>query len=59
MFTPTHEEVAAARAIVAAADEAGGRIVRVAEQMVGPPMVQAARALLSRVDGRTPRGATA
>jgi citrate lyase subunit beta/citryl-CoA lyase/(S)-citramalyl-CoA lyase len=58
VFTSTDEEVAAARVIVAAADEAGGRIVRVADQMVGPPMVQAARALLSRMDGRTPRGAT-
>lgn len=59
VFTPTDAEVAAARALVAASDEAGGRIVRVDGQMIGPPMVKAARALLSRVDGRTPRGVSA
>ncbi|MFC9956053.1 aldolase/citrate lyase family protein [Streptomyces nigra] len=41
VFTPTVKDVAAARAIVAAADEAGGRIVRVEGQMIGPPMVKA------------------
>ncbi|MFE7843083.1 HpcH/HpaI aldolase/citrate lyase family protein [Streptomyces sp. NPDC057474] len=55
VFTPTEEEVAAARATVAAAEEAGGRIVRVAGQMVGPPMVKPARTLLARVDGRARR----
>ncbi|MBT2409389.1 CoA ester lyase [Streptomyces sp. ISL-12] len=48
VFTPTSEQIAAARAIVAAAADAGGRIVRVGEQMVGPPMVKAAQALLAR-----------
>lgn len=59
VFTPTDEEVGAARAIVAAAEEAGGRIVRVDGQMVGPPMVKAARALLARVAGRTPHEVSA
>ncbi|MFJ3657107.1 HpcH/HpaI aldolase/citrate lyase family protein [Streptomyces nigra] len=59
VFTPADEEVTAARAIVAAADEAGGGIVRVEGQMIGPPMVKAARALLARVDGRTPREVSA
>ncbi|WP_069757821.1 hypothetical protein [Streptomyces sp. LUP47B] len=59
MFTPTDAEVASARAVVAAAEEAGGRIVRVDGQMIGPPMVKAARALLARVDGRMPRGVSA
>lgn len=55
VFTPTDGEVSDARAIVAAAEEAGGRIVRVDGRMIGPPMVKAARALLARVDRRTPR----
>ncbi|MGV9573011.1 aldolase/citrate lyase family protein [Streptomyces nigra] len=59
VFTPTVKDVAAARAIVAAADEASGRIVRVEVQMIGAPMVKAARALLARVDGRTPREVSA
>jgi citrate lyase subunit beta/citryl-CoA lyase/(S)-citramalyl-CoA lyase len=49
VFTPTDGELAAARAIVAAAQEAGGRIVRVDGQMVGPPMVKAAQSLLARL----------
>lgn len=59
VFTPTDEEVAAARAIVAAAEEAGDRIVRVEGQMIGPPMVKAARRLLARAASRTPRGVKA
>ncbi|MFF7859205.1 hypothetical protein [Streptomyces sp. NPDC007904] len=54
VFTPTGAEVDAARAIVAAAEEAGSRIVRVDGQMIGPPMVKVARALLARMDSRTP-----
>lgn len=54
VFTPTEGQIAAARAIMAAAADAGGRIVRVGEQMVGPPMVKAAQALLARVASRTP-----
>ncbi|WP_031487787.1 HpcH/HpaI aldolase/citrate lyase family protein [Streptomyces bicolor] len=59
VFTPTDEEVDAARTIVAAAHRASGRIVRVDGQMIGPPMVKAARALLARVDGRAPREVSA
>lgn len=54
VFRPTEEEIATARAIVAAADEAGGRIVRVGHQLVGPPTVRAAKDLLSRAAARTP-----
>ncbi|MDX3433907.1 CoA ester lyase [Streptomyces sp. ME01-18a] len=59
VFTPTDAEVAAGRAIVSAAQEAGDRIVKVAGQMVGPPMVKAARALLSRAEDRTQHEVTA
>ncbi|MEU8759863.1 CoA ester lyase [Streptomyces sp. NPDC048659] len=53
VFGPTDEEIAAARAIVEAAETAGGRIVRVGHRMIGPPMVAAARSLLARAG--TPR----
>ncbi|MEU4358745.1 HpcH/HpaI aldolase/citrate lyase family protein [Streptomyces virginiae] len=59
VFTSTGEEIAAARAIVAAAENAGGRIVRVGHQMIGPPMVQAARSLLARAAARTTQEVTA
>ncbi|MFI9830837.1 HpcH/HpaI aldolase/citrate lyase family protein [Streptomyces sp. NPDC051913] len=59
VFTPTEEQIADARAIVAAAAEAAGRIVRVDGQMIGPPMVAAARTLLARAAGRTPREVSA
>ncbi|MER6359093.1 CoA ester lyase [Streptomyces sp. NPDC001634] len=59
VFTPTDEEVADARAIVAAAEEADGRIIRVDGHMIGPPMVKAARALLARQDHCTPREVSA
>ncbi|MBL1086831.1 CoA ester lyase [Streptomyces actinomycinicus] len=59
VFTPTDEEIGAARAIVAAAEEAGDRIVRLNGHMIGPPMVKAARALLGRLDERTPREVSA
>ncbi|MCP9211456.1 HpcH/HpaI aldolase/citrate lyase family protein [Streptomyces sp. NEAU-Y11] len=54
VFRPAQEEIAAARAIVAAAENAGGSIVRVDGRMTGPPMVAAARALLAREETRTP-----
>jgi citrate lyase beta subunit len=54
VFRPGEEEIAAARAIVAAAENAGGSIVRVDGHMVGPPMVAAARALLAQAAARTP-----
>ncbi|MER6520215.1 aldolase/citrate lyase family protein [Streptomyces sp. NPDC001553] len=47
-FRPNDAEVAAAHAIVAAADEAGGDMTRADGHMVGPPLVAAARALLAR-----------
>ncbi|MER6145427.1 CoA ester lyase [Streptomyces sparsogenes] len=53
VFRPSEEEIAAARAIVAAAEAAGGSIVRVDGRMAGPPMVAAARALLAREETRT------
>ncbi|MFE4610865.1 HpcH/HpaI aldolase/citrate lyase family protein [Streptomyces niveus] len=59
VFRPTEEEIATARAIVASADQAGGHIVRVGHQMVGPPMVRAAKDLLSRAAARTPLAVTA
>ncbi|MBT2505892.1 CoA ester lyase [Streptomyces sp. ISL-98] len=53
VFKPTEEEIAAARAIVAAGHDAGGRITAVKGQMIGPPMVLAARALLARTGSVT------
>lgn len=47
-FRPSAQEVTAARAIVAAADAARGGMTRVDGQMVGPPVVAAARALIAR-----------
>lgn len=47
-FRPTDEEVAQARAVVSAADRAGGRMARAGAQMVGPPLVAAARAVLDQ-----------
>ncbi|KNE83322.1 CoA ester lyase [Streptomyces xinghaiensis] len=48
-FCPTEEEVEQAQAVVSAADRAGGQMVRADGQMVGPPLVAAARAVLDRV----------
>ncbi|MFF8447765.1 HpcH/HpaI aldolase/citrate lyase family protein [Streptomyces leeuwenhoekii] len=47
-FCPTKEEVVQARAVVSAANRAGGQMVRAGGQMVGPPLVAAARAVLDR-----------
>ncbi|MFG3403819.1 HpcH/HpaI aldolase/citrate lyase family protein [Streptomyces sp. NPDC048142] len=47
-FSPTDAEIAAARTIVAAADQARGDMTRAGGHMVGPPLVAAARALLAR-----------
>ncbi|MEU1789112.1 CoA ester lyase [Streptomyces sparsogenes] len=52
VFRPSEEEIDAARAIVSAAEAAGGSIVRVDGRMAGPPMVTAARALLAREETR-------
>ncbi len=54
VFSPSEGELADARAVVAAAERAGGRIVRVGGRMVGPPMVAAARALLGRASREVP-----
>ncbi|MEV0442939.1 CoA ester lyase [Streptomyces spectabilis] len=47
-FCPTEEEVAQAQAIVSAADRSGGQMVRAGGQMVGPPLVAAARSVLGQ-----------
>ncbi|MFI5864646.1 HpcH/HpaI aldolase/citrate lyase family protein [Streptomyces sp. NPDC051546] len=52
-FCPTDEEVAQAQAVVSAADRSGGQMVRAGGQMVGPPLVAAARAVLDRAGSRT------
>lgn len=45
-FRPTAQEVAQAHAVVSAAAGADGQLVRADGQMVGPPLVAAARAVL-------------
>ncbi|MFJ3673410.1 HpcH/HpaI aldolase/citrate lyase family protein [Streptomyces sp. NPDC090106] len=60
-FNPTEEEVAQAQIIVSSAESADGQIVRVGGQMVGPPLVAAARAVLDRAangTGPSPSGGT-
>ncbi|RNG26239.1 HpcH/HpaI aldolase/citrate lyase family protein [Streptomyces botrytidirepellens] len=52
-FCPTDEEVAQAQAVVSAAGRSGGQLVRSGGQMVGPPLVVAARAVLDRAGSRT------
>ncbi|MFJ2419166.1 HpcH/HpaI aldolase/citrate lyase family protein [Streptomyces brevispora] len=54
-FCPTDQEVAQAQAVVSAANRAGGQMVRAGGQMVGPPLVAAARAVLDRAGSRTER----
>ncbi|WP_331764954.1 CoA ester lyase (plasmid) [Streptomyces sp. NBC_01384] len=56
-FRPTTQELAAARAVVAAADAAHGQITTVDGHMVGPPLVAAARAVTARA-GAVPASAT-
>lgn len=50
VFTPTAEEVAQARAIVAAADASGGAVTTVDGQMRGTPFFSRARALVAEAD---------
>ncbi|MCT9093468.1 CoA ester lyase [Streptomyces sp. ASQP_92] len=50
IFTPTAEEIAQARAIVAAADASGGSVTTVDGQMRGTPFFNAARALVAKAD---------
>ncbi|MDX3367438.1 CoA ester lyase [Streptomyces sp. ME02-6987-2C] len=49
-FRPTDEDVTQAHVIVNAADRADGQTVRAGGQMVGPPLVAAARAVLDRAE---------
>src|SRR5690606_19276102 len=49
-FCPTADEITSARAIVAAAENAAGDLTRAGGQMVGPPLVAAARGLLARAE---------
>lgn len=54
-FLPSPQELAAARAVVTAADAAHGGITTTGGHMVGPPLVAAARALTARAGApRTP-----
>lgn len=50
VFTPTAEEIAQARAIVAAAEASGGSVTTVSGQMRGTPFFNAARALVAEAD---------
>ncbi|MFI8793111.1 HpcH/HpaI aldolase/citrate lyase family protein [Streptomyces sp. NPDC055105] len=50
VFTPTTEEIAQARAIVAAADASGGTVTTVDGQMRGTPFFNRARALVAETD---------
>ncbi|GGN41006.1 HpcH/HpaI aldolase/citrate lyase family protein [Streptomyces fuscichromogenes] len=47
-FTPSAEEVAAAQAVVAAGHEASAAVTTVGGQMVGPPLLTAAQAVVDR-----------
>ncbi|MEU1691451.1 CoA ester lyase [Streptomyces hirsutus] len=53
VFTPTTEEIAQARAIVAAADASGGTVTTVDGQMRGTPFFNAARVLVTEADRRS------
>lgn len=56
-FRPNPRELEAARAVVSAADKAGGGITTVHGRMVGPPLVAVARAVTARA-GNGPASAT-
>ncbi|MFJ4679057.1 HpcH/HpaI aldolase/citrate lyase family protein [Kitasatospora sp. NPDC088783] len=49
-FAPSPQELETARAVLAAATGAGGRITTVGGAMVGPPLVEAARAVVRRAE---------
>ncbi|MFJ4428430.1 HpcH/HpaI aldolase/citrate lyase family protein [Streptomyces bobili] len=51
VFTPSEDEIAHARAIVAAGVKSGNGVTSVNGQMIGTPFFAAARALLAEVDG--------
>ncbi|MFJ4912902.1 aldolase/citrate lyase family protein [Streptomyces sp. NPDC088726] len=48
MFRPSAKDLAAARAVIGAAEAANGAITTVDGQMVGPPLVATARAITAR-----------
>jgi len=50
VFAPTVEEIAQARALVAAADASGGEVTTVDGQMRGTPFFNAARAIVAEAD---------
>ncbi|WP_331762414.1 CoA ester lyase (plasmid) [Streptomyces sp. NBC_01527] len=51
VFMPSEDEIARARAIVAAGEKSGNGVTSVDGQMVGTPFFAAARALVGEVDG--------
>ncbi|KOU37636.1 HpcH/HpaI aldolase/citrate lyase family protein [Streptomyces sp. WM6378] len=51
VFLPTEDEIAHARAVVAAGEKSGNGVTSVNGQMVGTPFFTAARALVAEVDG--------
>lgn len=51
VFTPSEDEIAQARAILAAGREIGRGITSIAGRMVGPPFFAAAEAVVREVDG--------
>ncbi|MFH8977983.1 HpcH/HpaI aldolase/citrate lyase family protein [Streptomyces sp. NPDC017890] len=53
VFTPSAEELAQARAVIAAADAGGGTVTSVNGQMRGTPFFNAARALVAEADRTT------
>ncbi|MGR3875628.1 HpcH/HpaI aldolase/citrate lyase family protein [Streptomyces graminifolii] len=57
-FTPSEDEVAAARAVVAADQEASAAVTTLGGQMLGPPLVAAARAVVDRAASASPAAST-
>lgn len=51
VFTPSEQEIAQARAILAAGQESGRGITSIGGRMVGPPFFAAAEAVVREVDG--------
>ncbi|MFE7077734.1 HpcH/HpaI aldolase/citrate lyase family protein [Streptomyces sp. NPDC057620] len=55
MFTPSPDDITAARAVITAGQQTPSAITTVGSQMVGPPFLAAARALTARANAaRTP-----
>ena len=55
-FSPSHEEIGRARAVVAAGESTGLDIATTDGQMVGRPFFAAAAALVCQVDGEHAAG---